>query len=129
MQEKAIIQLRSEIDEKTAKVASLKDEIENLREDKSQNQQQNNARASLENETVVLSQTINVLKAQYAEAKQQHLRLDQQFETVNNSNVRLAEELESQKTLQSDDVNRTGWQRVDHAPHKHSTAEPGVQCR
>jgi len=99
MQEKAIIQLRSEIDEKTAKVASLKDEIENLREDKSQNQQQNNARASLENETVVLSQTINVLKAQYAEAKQQHLRLDQQFETVNNSNVRLAEELESQKTL------------------------------
>lgn len=99
MQEKAIIQLRSEIVEKTAKVASLREEIKNLREDKSQNQQQNDARASLENETAVLSQTISVLKAEYGEAKKHHLRLGQQFETVNNSNVRLAEELESQKTL------------------------------
>ncbi len=98
-QEKAIIQLRSDINEKTAKVASLSDEIKHLRENNSRIPQEHDASARLEKETALLTRTINALKEEYGEARQQQMRLRQQFEAVNDSNVQLADELESQKML------------------------------
>lgn len=98
-QEKAIIQLRSDISEKAAKVASLSDEIKHLRENDARISQEHDARARLEKETALLTRTINALKEEYCEARQQQMRLRQQFEAVNDSNVQLTDELESQKML------------------------------
>jgi len=98
-QENAIARLRSEIDEKTAKVGALQDEIMQLQDEKSATTDRSAARATLEEQTASLSDTINALSAEYDAAKIAHAHLGRQFEAVNTNNAKLVEELENQKVL------------------------------
>jgi type II secretory pathway predicted ATPase ExeA len=96
-QDKIIARLQTDLNKKIAKVGTLEDDIRRLREVQSKTEKHYPENIELEEDNLVLAETINALRTEFDAATKNGLRLGRQFKEANALNELLASELESKE--------------------------------